>query len=386
MPFTFVDRVPTKLGRVKITPENGGTPYYAVVERADEPAVAGTPLSAANLNAAQETISYNNATSTNSYKRVYLSPTGNDANTGDSTSVPMKTVKAAIRKYAKWYKNVDLSLMDGTYTEDIGTITTDNCSLSIRSTSENRDGVVINISTTLETLLNQLRLYNITLNMTATGTRVVTVNGGSFFCHNVCIKMPATSTATCINVNNGSSAVLSESIIDSGTTAAVYANRALCVRAYNCTSTRTVALAFHALNSGVIEYTPTMTATTMTKEETGGKCIKLDARAGASRSSFGTSVGQYLFYDKLLVQWGSVDITPTASNEATTKTVSFPIAYANTPVVVVSPVTTVPNNTPVGVLRGGTYVSDPKKEFAIVLVRNGTSTTTVQWIAIGQGA
>ena len=385
MPFEFVDRVPTKQGRVKITPENGGTPYYAVVERADEPAVAGSPLSAANLNAAQEPWVFLNATSVSTSRSVYISTTGNDNNAGTASS-PMATIKGAIRKFAKRHKYMDLYLADGTYTEDIGTITTDNCSLSIRSTSENRDGVVINISTTLETLLNQLRLYNITLNMTATGTRVVTVNGGSFFCHNVCIKMPATSTATCINVNNGSSAVLSESIIDSGTTAAVYANRALCVRAYNCTSTRTVALAFHALNSGVIEYTPTMTATTMTKEETGGKCIKLDARAGASRSSFGTSVGQYLFYDKLLVQWGSVDITPTASNEATTKTVSFPIAYANTPVVVVSPVTTVPNNTPVGVLRGGTYVSDPKKEFAIVLVRNGTSTTTVQWIAIGQGA
>ena len=385
MPFTFVDRVPSKLGRVKITPENGTASYYAVVERADDPAVTGTPLSAANLNAAQDPWLFLNATSASTSKSVYISPTGNDNNAG-STASPMATITGAIRKYAKWHKYMDIYLADGTYTEDIGTITTDNCSLSIRSSSENRDGVIINMSTTLETFLNQFRLYNITLNMTATGTRVVAVSGGSFYCNNVCIKMPSTSTVTCINVNYGATAFLSQSIIDSGTAAAVHANRALFVRAYNCTSSRTVTLAFHAINGAVIEYTPTMTATTMAKEETEGKCIELDARAGAARSNFGTSVGQYLFYDKLLVQWGSVDITPAASNEATTKTVAFPIAYANTPVVVVSPVTTVPQNTPVGVLRGGTYVSDPKKEFAIVLVRNGTSTTTVQWIAIGKGA
>ena len=63
MPFTFVDRVPSKLGRVKITPENGGTPYYAVMERADDPAQVGTPLSAANLNEAQEQYVFQSSTS-----------------------------------------------------------------------------------------------------------------------------------------------------------------------------------------------------------------------------------------------------------------------------------------------------------------------------------
>lgn len=45
----FVDRIPTKQGRFKIIPENGST-YYAKLERADEPLVEGTPLSAANMN------------------------------------------------------------------------------------------------------------------------------------------------------------------------------------------------------------------------------------------------------------------------------------------------------------------------------------------------
>ena len=47
----FVDRKPTRPNRYKVTPENGGTPYYVTLERADEPTVEGTPLNAASLNA-----------------------------------------------------------------------------------------------------------------------------------------------------------------------------------------------------------------------------------------------------------------------------------------------------------------------------------------------
>lgn len=43
------DRLPTKPGRVLITPEDGSAPYYAVMTRADEPTEDGTPLSKASL-------------------------------------------------------------------------------------------------------------------------------------------------------------------------------------------------------------------------------------------------------------------------------------------------------------------------------------------------
>ena len=49
MALEFKDRVPQKPGRVKITPESG-TPYYATMERADEPIDPGTPLNAGNFN------------------------------------------------------------------------------------------------------------------------------------------------------------------------------------------------------------------------------------------------------------------------------------------------------------------------------------------------
>lgn len=45
----FIDRLPTRPGRVKITLEDGSS-YFATMERADDPTVEGTPLNAENLN------------------------------------------------------------------------------------------------------------------------------------------------------------------------------------------------------------------------------------------------------------------------------------------------------------------------------------------------
>ncbi len=46
----FVDRIPADPGRVLITPEDGTEPFYATVERADNPVVEGTLLDADTLN------------------------------------------------------------------------------------------------------------------------------------------------------------------------------------------------------------------------------------------------------------------------------------------------------------------------------------------------
>lgn len=381
MPFEFKDRVPSKLGRVKITPENGGTPYYAVMERADDPTVTGTPLSAKNLNDAQETLAYQTDTNLHTFKRVYVAINGNDANTGATTSVPMATIKGAIRKYAKWHKYLDLYLADGTYTEDIGTISTDNCSLSIRSTSENMDKVTINVSTMVESHINQIRFYNITINMTATNTRVLSNNAGQLYAYKVRINMPATSTAACVNVYNGASAFLSECVINPGTGAAIYGNQALWIRSYNCTSERDVTLAYYANNGSVIEYTHTMDANEVYREANGGKCILLEARPGKVDGTMGSLKGWYLTYDGLLLQWGTVSIAPAGEGIATSATVTFPLKYTQTPLVFTQAVTSVPENCNIGVRRD--IVDDPTAEHIIVLTRSGTTTTVINWFAIG---
>ena len=383
MPFDFKDRVPTKLGRVKITPENGAAAYYAIMERADEPAVSGTALNAANLNAAQENLVYQDTTGVHTFKRVYIATNGNDANTGDTTSLPMATVRGAIRKYAKWHKYIDLYLMDGTYTENIGTISTDNCSLSIRSNSQDKEKVTINMSTMIESHISQFRLYNITLNMTATGQRVLSNNAGQLYAFNVRMNMPTTSNSACVNVYNGSSVFLSECVINSGTAAAVYGNQALHIRAYKCTSERKVTLAFHANNGTLIEYDDTINATTMVKEENGGKCVRLAERAGRVRGSMNNLYGRYLTSDGLLMQWGLVEIMPTGIDVATTYTLEFPIKYEQTPLVFCTVVTSVPEKCSASILRN--TVDDPLSKVDIILTRNGVTATGVQWFAIGTG-
>lgn len=381
MPFTFVDRVPSKLGRVKITPESGGAAYYAVIERADDPAQVGTPLSAANLNAAAE-LGYQSTSSLHTLKRVYIATNGNDANTGESESVPMKTVKAAVQKYAKWHKYLDIYLADGTYTEDIGPISTDQCSLGIRSTSEDKSKVTINMTTSIICHINLLRLYNLTLNVTVTGAQVLAVYAGMVYAYRVRFTQPTASTTSCVNVYNAGSLWLNECVINAGTGAGVYGNEALHIKALNCTSERTLVRGFYANNGAIIEYTPTLTATQMTHAINGGKCM-LNNFASGEISSSG---GQHLSPDGTLIQWGLVQIKPTALNTPTSLLVEYPIPFSVAPAVVASPSTAAPEVIRVGVSRVGSQITDSTRQVLLTITRtNDTSTTGVFWIAIGKG-
>ena len=382
MPTEFKDRVPSKPGRVKITPENGGTPYYAVIERADEPTVVGTPLNAANLNAAQETLAFSTATNTSTWKSVYLSPTGNNSNAGTADS-PMATIKAAIRKYAKWHKSLDIYLQDGTYTENLAAIATDQCGISIRSISEDKSKVTINSATELDSQVSLLRLYHLTLNMTATGIRPIIISAGTFYAYGIRVNVPAGSNVSCINVYNGSSAFILNSILNGGTDSCVFANQALHVRAINCTSERTVTRGFYATNGAVIEYTPTVNATTMVYETNDGKCIPIAARAGSRQGSISAQSGRYRTYDGLLMQWGQVSITPTAANTPKSHVLTFPIPYQEIPLVYAMASVNDPSLVRVSTYRAN--VEDPKTQVEIFLTRTTASATFVIWFAIGKG-
>ena len=87
----------------------------------------------------------------------------------------------------------------------------------------------------------------------------------------------------------------------------------------------------------------------------------------------------------LLLQWGNVNITPTAAGVATTAIVTFTRPFTATPTVLVTPVSSVPNTLAVGVQRGADLVGDPKVATAITLVREGTTSTGINWLAIGPG-
>lgn len=213
--------------------------------------------------------------SASTYKLVYVSTTGNDNNVG-TQAAPMATIREAIRKHAEMYKYLDIRLLDGTYNEDLGAIGVDVTNMSIRSASENKDAVIINTKTQLDLNSGHVRLYNMTINVTETGVRGISVNAGTLYAYSIRVNVPTASTTSCINVYNGATAFLMHCVLNSGTAtnsgAAVYGNQAMQIKAINCTSERTVAGGFHAHNGTDIIYTNTINATTKTKETYFGKC------------------------------------------------------------------------------------------------------------------
>lgn len=244
-------------------PANGGNADTVDNKHASDFAVAG------------HTHPVYSGASASTYKLVYVGPNGNDNNAGTSAS-PMATIKGAIRKYAEKHFFLDIRLLDGTYNEDIGAIGTNVANLSIRSVSENKDAVIINMATQLDLNSGLVRLYNMTLNVTATGVRGISANAGALYAYNIRINIPTGSTVSCVNVYNGTHAFLMNCVLNAGTGsgagAAVYGNQALTIKAINCSSERKVNVGVHAHNGSDIEYTDTINATTKAKQTSWGKC------------------------------------------------------------------------------------------------------------------
>lgn len=215
--------------------------------------------------------------SASTYKLVYIGPNGNDDNQGVSQTAPMATIRGAIRKYAEMHKFLDIRLLDGTYDENLGAVGVDVANLSIRGVSENKDSVTINTETALDLNSGHVRLYNMTINVTKTGIRGISVNANVVYAYGMRVNVPGASTTSCINVYNGATAFLMQCILNSGTAtnsgAAVYGNQGSQIKAIGCTSERTVNIGFHAHNGTDIIYTDTITARTKTKETYYGKCV-----------------------------------------------------------------------------------------------------------------
>lgn len=87
----------------------------------------------------------------------------------------------------------------------------------------------------------------------------------------------------------------------------------------------------------------------------------------------------------ILLQWGNVNITPTAAGTPTTAIVTFERPFTATPTVLVTPVSSVPQTLAVATQRATDLVGDPKIAMAVTLTREGTTTTGINWLAIGPG-
>lgn len=95
--------------------------------------------------------------------------------------------------------------------------------------------------------------------------------------------------------------------------------------------------------------------------------------------------GQHRTHDGLLIQWGTVTITPTAADTPTSAVVTFPQPYLATPTVLATPISSVPQSLDVSVQRSGDLVGDNKLAMAVTLTRSGTTATGINWLAIGKG-
>ena len=92
----------------------------------------------------------------------------------------------------------------------------------------------------------------------------------------------------------------------------------------------------------------------------------------------GSRTGRVQFSNGLLIQWGVVSITPVA-NTPTSAAVKFPVAYTSVPMVLANAITTVAGTSVSGSAPANITVTG----FDAYVTRNGTTSTTVGWVAIG---
>lgn len=111
---------------------------------------------------------------------------------------------------------------------------------------------------------------------------------------------------------------------------------------------------------------------------------RLVKRFGDVKKVLGSLYGRYLTPEGLLIQWGTISITPSAADTPTSGVVTFGYPFTETPLVFAQEVSSVPQNVAVGVMRSN--VDDPKSQVEIVLTRAGTTPTVINWFAIGKGA
>ena len=96
----------------------------------------------------------------------------------------------------------------------------------------------------------------------------------------------------------------------------------------------------------------------------------------------GNNTGVYHYSNGLLIQFGTVVITPTVANTPALATVTYPVSYTNRPNLFVVTQTSTPQIQSVSVGQGSVNYVD----FGIYLTRTNTNPATVHWLSIGYKA
>ena len=94
--------------------------------------------------------------------------------------------------------------------------------------------------------------------------------------------------------------------------------------------------------------------------------------------TFGTATGRIHYKNGLLIQWGTVTITPVA-NTPTSASITFPITFDSSPSIHVSPLSTVAGTSVLGI----GHSSDTSSGTDIYVTRTNTTATVIRWLAVG---
>lgn len=98
-------------------------------------------------------------------------------------------------------------------------------------------------------------------------------------------------------------------------------------------------------------------------------------------SSMSSQAGQWQLPGGPLIQWGTVEITPTAANVVATAALTYSVAYSATPITLLTSVTSVPGKVGVGITDRATTGCTVN-----LLRTDGTTKTVIFWLAIGKAA
>lgn len=113
----------------------------------------------------------------------------------------------------------------------------------------------------------------------------------------------------------------------------------------------------------------------VTRANGGDEFVTSDPVTHGSRS------GKVHFSNGLLIQWGVETITP-VKDTPTAKAVKFSTAYTSIPMVLTTAITTVPGTS----VSGNASANITVNGFDAYVTRNGTTNTSVGWVAIGYRA
>lgn len=93
---------------------------------------------------------------------------------------------------------------------------------------------------------------------------------------------------------------------------------------------------------------------------------------------FSSLTGRIHYKEGLLIQWGTVSIAG-GSSSPTSQEITFPISYDEIPLIVDSPVSTVPGTIVLGTAHG----SDSTTGTTLYVNRTNAANTSIRWLAIG---